>query len=173
MKNLIRAFLLLTMIGATIGLGTSCAEENNCAMTGRPMIYCNIYTLDVGTKTVLNDTLDSLTVTALGTDSIIINNQKKVHSLLLPLRYTKDSTVLIFHYDYVREPKRADTVYIAQTNTPYFESMECGYSISQQISKVTFTNSPTTVFNRLDSVYITNKDANTNGTTNIKLFYRY
>ncbi len=46
----------------------------------------------------MNDTLDSLTITAFGTDSIILNNQKRVHGLSLPLRYTADSTVLVFHY---------------------------------------------------------------------------
>lgn len=70
-------------------------------------------------ETILqNDTLDSLTVTALGTDSIIINNQKKVHTLSLPLRFTSDSTVFIFYYAYREDPTLCDTVYIKQDNTP-------------------------------------------------------
>lgn len=55
---------------------SACSEESDCSMTGRPMVYANMYTINPETKAVLNDTLDSLTVTAFGTDSIIINNQK-------------------------------------------------------------------------------------------------
>ena len=55
-------------------------------MATRAMMQCYFYTLDPETEVVSNDTLDSLTVTAFGTDSIIINNQKKVHDLSLPLK---------------------------------------------------------------------------------------
>ena len=44
-------------------------------MTARPMVNCILYRVDPETQYVENDTLDSLTVTAYGTDSIIINNQ--------------------------------------------------------------------------------------------------
>lgn len=57
---------------------------------GTPMVNCILYRVDPETQYVENDTLDSLTVTAYGTDSIIINNQKKVHDISLPLRYTED-----------------------------------------------------------------------------------
>lgn len=56
---------------------SACSEESDCSMTGRPMVYAKMYTINPETKAVLNDTLDSLSVTAFGTDSIIINNQKR------------------------------------------------------------------------------------------------
>ena len=40
-------------------------------MTARPMVNCILYRVDPETQYVENDTLDSLTVTAYGTDSII------------------------------------------------------------------------------------------------------
>jgi len=78
----------------------------------------------------VNDTLDSLTITAFGTDSIILNNQKRVHGLSLPLRYTADSTVLVFHYSKDVKIKK-DTIVIRQKNTPYFLSMDCGYQMNK------------------------------------------
>ena len=48
-------------------------------MTARPMVNCILYRVDPETQYVENDTLDSLTVTAYGTDSIIINNQGTRH----------------------------------------------------------------------------------------------
>ena len=77
MKNLIRIFLIVVIVGASISIGSSCSDENDCSLAGRPMMYCTLYTIDEITDLRVNDTLDSLTITALGTDSIILNNQKK------------------------------------------------------------------------------------------------
>ena len=149
MKNLIRIFLIVVIVGAGISIGSSCSDENDCSLAGRPMMYCTLYTIDEITDLRVNDTLDSLTITALGTDSIILNNQKKVHTLMLPLRYTSDTTVFILWYNpnSPTNKKDVDTLYIIQKNTPYFKSMECGY--------------------------IQNKEANTNEIENLQIFYRY
>ena len=98
MKNLIRLFLFMLLAGTVVGIYSSCADENDCSLAGRPMMYCTLYTIDPDTRTMRNDTLDSLTITAAGTDSIILNNEKEVHTLMLPLRYTSDSTIFVFHY---------------------------------------------------------------------------
>lgn len=124
MKNLIRIFLLLIIVGGAVSIHTSCSDENDCSLAGRPMMYCTIYTIDPDNPNIaLKDTLDSLTITALGTDSIILNNEKNVHTLMLPLRYTSDSTVFIFRYDPKRKKDDVDTLYIVQQNTPYFQSI--------------------------------------------------
>ena len=79
MKNLIRIFLILTIIGGAVSLHSACSDENDCSLAGRPMMYCTIYTINPDNPTIaLKDTLDSLTITALGTDSIILNNETQV-----------------------------------------------------------------------------------------------
>ena len=79
MKKLIKLVLFLMVAYPLTGaILSACSEESDCSMTGRPMVYAKMYTINPETKAVLNDTLDSLSVTAFGTDSIIINNQKKV-----------------------------------------------------------------------------------------------
>ena len=98
MKKLVRLVILGAILCPIISIAISCSEEADCSMTARPMVNCILYRVDPETQYVENDTLDSLTVTAYGTDSIIINNQKKVHDISLPLRYTEDSTKLIFKY---------------------------------------------------------------------------
>lgn len=184
MKNLIRIFLILIIAGSAISSISSCSDENDCSLAGRPMMYCTIYTIDPDyPNTVLNDTLDSLTITALGTDSIILNNEKNVHTLMLPLRYTSDSTVFVFRYDPVRRPNDVDTLYIVQQNTPYFQSMECGYMMKQNILSASFgqpgrPGNPDPEFgygqpDQIDSLYIRNKEANTNEIQNLQIFYNY
>ena len=96
MKNLIRIFLLLIIVGGAVSIHTSCSDENDCSLAGRPMMYCTIYTIDPDNPNIaLKDTLDSLTITALGTDSIILNNEKNVHTLMLPLSVKK---MMLTHY---------------------------------------------------------------------------
>lgn len=161
MKNLVRLFILAAVLWPLAGIAFSCSEEADCSMVGRPLVQCVIYTINPTNDLVENDTLDSLTVTAYGTDSVIINNQKQVHDILLPLRYSTDSTKLIFHYSRTR----TDTVVIFHTNTPYFLSMDCGYQMEQSITSVRHTS------NLLDSAYLLYKDADIYGRENLQLFY--
>ena len=173
MKNLIRIFLILTIIGGAVSLHSACSDENDCSLAGRPMMYCTIYTINPDNPTIAsNDTLDSLTITALGTDSIILNNEKKVHKVMLPLRYTSDSTIFILRYDPVRNWDNADTLYIVQQNTPYFQSMECGYMMKQNIISAKFGNK-TNSAETIDSIYLRNKEANTNEIENLQIFFIY
>ncbi len=161
MKSLVRLIILGAVLCPLISIAVSCSEEADCSMATRAMVQCYLYTIDPETRVVKNDTLDSLTVTAYGTDSIIINNQKKVHDLSLPLRYTVDSTKLVFRYSRTR----VDTVVIHHTNTPYFLSMDCGYQMKQAITKIGYTR------RTLDSIYIANNEATNYGKENLKLFY--
>lgn len=160
MKALIKFIIFGIILCPVIGIIVSCSEEADCSMATRAMMQCYLYTID-DEQIVQNDTLDSLTVTAYDTDSIIINNQKKVHDLSLPLRYTADSTVLVFHYSRTRR----DTLIIRQTNTPYFLSMDCGYQMKQTIRSISYSR------HQLDSLHISNNEASIYGTENLKLFY--
>ena len=162
MKKLVKLILLCLIAYPIISIVSSCSEEEDCSMNARPMMECYLYTVD--RERVLNDTLDSLTITAFDTDSVILNNQKRVHSLSLPLRYTADSTVLIFHYS--KDPKiKKDTIIIYQKNTPYFLSMDCGYQMKQSITGGAYSRY------LLDSIYIQEKEVSIYGTENLKLFY--
>ena len=161
MKALVKFIITGAFLFPILSVVISCSEEADCSMATRAMVQCYFYTLDPETEVVSNDTLDSLTVTAFGTDSIIINNQKKVHDLSLPLRYTADSTVLVFRYS----KTLTDTLVVYQTNTPYFLSMDCGYQMKQSIKDVNYSR------HSLDSIRIVNKEAGIYGTENLKLFY--
>ncbi|WP_294629555.1 DUF6452 family protein [uncultured Bacteroides sp.] len=174
MKNLVRIFLLLVIVGAVASIHSSCSDDNDCSLAGRPMMYCTFKTIDksLAPNIALNDTLDSLTIRALGTDSIILNNEKKVHKIMLPLRYTSDSTVFILQYDPKRNPKDMDTLYIVQRNTPYFQSMECGYMMKQNIISATFGNKAGSS-EKMDSIYFRNKEANSNEIENLQIFFKY
>jgi hypothetical protein len=158
MKKLTHLFvlLLLSVIIAQIG---GCSEEADCSETTRRMMNTDFYKHD---STSVKDTLDSLTVTALGTDSVIINKENNVTGVELPLRWTADSTVLVFHYAH---SLTSDTLTVWHSNTQTFISMDCGYSMEQSITKVEHTK------HLMDSVSISYKTANANAIQNLKIFY--
>lgn len=161
MKKSIRILLLAIIAVPLVVAALSCSEEADCSATARAMLQCHLYTVSPIDGTVGNDTLDLLRVTAFGTDSVIINNQEEVTDISLPLRYTADSTVLVFRYD----EHTTDTLVLRHTNTPYFLSMDCGYQMQQKLSAVRYTT------HRLDSIYINNPEASAYATENLKLFY--
>lgn len=183
MKRFTHIFLILIIIGAAVGIGGSCSDVDNCSLDGRAMIYCTIKTINPDySSIVLNDTLDSLTITALGTDSIILNNDAEVHTLMLPLRYTSDTTVFVFHYDPVRKPADTDTLYIVHENNLSFVSMDCGYAMEQNIVSVwkgkagrqgTPEPDGSGQPDQIDSLSITSTEANTDETENLQIFYNY
>ncbi|NDV80938.1 DUF6452 family protein [Bacteroides sp. 51] len=162
MKKFAKLIFILIVAYPLIGITvSSCAGESDCSTAGRAMLNGYIYRkTEAGTS--VRDTLDSLKITAFGTDSILLNNQKDVHDLSLPLQYTKDTTIVIFQYSQVT----TDTITIRHTNTPNFISMECGYEMKQAILGLKYTK------HRLDSIRVTNNSTNTDGTKNLELYYR-
>ena len=161
MRKLVRIALLGALLCPMISMMLSCSEEADCSMAARSMVNCSFYRIDPETYYAESDTLDSLTVTAYGTDSILINREANVHHISLPLRYTEDSTKLVFRYSHAR----SDTVVIRHANTPYFLSMDCGYRMKQAITGITHTRIS------LDSIYIKDNEAGIYGKENLMLFY--
>jgi hypothetical protein len=162
-------FSLAAAVVALSGVASlhSCDEISDCSIEGRPMINCRLYKVDPATDATSRDTLTSLTITALGTDSIIVNRESNVSSCSVPLSYISGTTVLVFHYDYDNDPALSDTITISHNNTPYFESLDCGYSVKQEVTDVSHTKV------QIDSIRIEDVNTNTNDIENLKIYYRY
>lgn len=160
MKNLIKLLFVGIVLCPLIGTAVSCSEEEDCSMNARMMLNCTFYSFNPETQVVKKDTIDSLTITAYGTDSIILNNQKSVVNLSLPLRYSTNTTQLVFRYS----RNKADTVTIGHNNVPYFLSIDCGYQMQQTVTEVQHTN------HQLDSIYVSSNEANLFNRENLKLF---
>lgn len=162
MKKFIDSLLIILIICPILStIVSSCAEEADCSMMGRPMIWCGFYTINEE-RVRVDSILDSLTVTAFYTDQLIVNNDKNVKYVSLPLRYTNDSTIFVFHYNQTER----DTILIKHSNTPYFISMECGYEMRQAMLE-----EPQKTGHRIDSIYVSNDNTNTNGTENLAIFF--
>ncbi len=163
--RLIVSFLIaLVVIGSTF---ISCSEETDCSMTARPYAVCKFYTYGANKDIVKKDTIPNLTVTALGTDSILLNRDEKVHTWNQPLHYTEPTTTFVLIYgdpSVATTPK--DTIWLKHENSSFFVSIECGFQTRQTITEVVnFTK------HKIDKVSITNQEANNNGRENIKIIF--
>jgi len=160
MKKLLIAACACLAVALAAPFMQGCSEDEDCSATTRGMMNANIYTMQGDTLEV-ETTIDTLTVTAYGTDSIIVNAQTAVADVTLPLRYATGTTTFVFDYNLSYN----DTIVVTHTNTPYFVSVDCGYQMKQTIDNVNYTT------HYLTAITINNSTVNADGNENLKIYY--
>ncbi|MBR2161395.1 MAG: calcium-binding protein P [Bacteroidaceae bacterium] len=168
MRKLLSGIIWGIVCCMAVAVSQSCSEEADCTDATRPMMNANFYTVVKDTlpdgyvrDSVVGIAWDSLTVTAFGTDSVIINRETSVHAVSLPLRYAEETTVIVLHYTDAYK----DTVTLHHKNTPYFLNMDCGYQMKQELRDISFT------MHLLDSIVINDPKIGIYGTENLSLYY--
>ncbi len=114
-------------------------------------VYAN-YKL-AGAVTTLPDTLTISTTRRDGTDSVLVNHQVNTDSFSLPMSYAQAADTL-----YVQTNSLVDTVRIEKTNSPHFESVDCGVAYFHIITAVHHTR------HAIDSIVINHKEVNYDAT---------
>lgn len=112
----------------SLGLFPSCSGIE-CPVENR------VYTLYQGADT-LRDTLTVFTHRADGTDTILLNQASYVVSFELPISYQAPVDTLFFRF---HRAAVTDTVFVAKTNEPHFESVDCNAAFFHTLQSVTFT----------------------------------
>lgn len=105
---------------------------------------------------------EALTVSMMvnGRDSIVVNHITNAKELTLPMSYTSDcDTVILKFLD-----RYNDTLYIYHSNTPIYQSMECGVIMHHTITGISHTT------NFIDSLTINTANVNFDHNENIKLY---
>ena len=136
-----RKLLLLLLIAAVFG---ACSSVD-CPLNNT--VYTN-YVLRGPVKT-LSDTLTISTTTSDGNDSVIINKQVNTDSFSLPMSFFHDEDIFVVQTNHL-----LDTITVKKTNTPHFESVDCGVNYFHTITGVRFTR------HALDSVVINHNSVN-------------
>lgn len=172
MKKLIFIFLSLLITAWIAG-----CSENDCPLNSNSMNQVAFFDSKTGEAVSL---LDTLTVTAIGTDSVLINRETNASILSLPLNYKEDETCYIFTYTGARYdtiPLTADkdtiiksivvsrdTIGIFHTNRQHFLSVDCGLMNYFHLDSVWSTH------HLIDSTRIIDADINEYEKTNIKIY---
>ena len=110
--------------------------------------------------------LDTLTITAAGTDSILINRLVRGSEVELPVSYSAATDTLIFHFTDTTSRTRRDTIWIDKENIPHYESPTCPASMFHHVTAVRWTRL------LVDSVSIVNPNINYNVSENFKIYFR-
>lgn len=151
------------LLAGVLAVLMACSEEEDCSMNARPMLWCHFYHLNEESgRPEAVQLQTTLSVTAEGTDSVIVNRESNPKQLSLPLRYAGEETRLVLDYD---NGTRYDTICIRHTNTPYYLSMDCGYQMKQWANEVEYTR------HVIDSVHIANSELSAYEVENLKIFF--
>ena len=162
LKSKSKAFALAVCAGivsAVAPLVQSCSEVD-CPLDNVVVMTCGLYDANGLEQTLA----DSLTVTAAGTDSILLNGAQNVSSFVLPMNYVADVDTLIFKFTEVDGTSYIDTLRVSHTNEAHFESLDCPLSFFHEIKDVATTH------NAIDSVVVVRKQVNYEDIENLKIY---
>lgn len=148
---------------------TSCANID-CPLDNIVELTCNLYSAEQRQVLTLTDTL---TVTAAGTDSVLLNRASAVSSISLPLRYAGAADTLLFHFSNAAGQRGLDTLFVEHTNQPHFENLDCPASIFHQITAVRWTSHALGVMPlTIDSVAVVRPLVDYEDLENLRIFLR-
>ncbi len=109
---------------------------------------------------------DTLTITAAGTDSVLINRLVRGSGVELPVSYSAATDTLVFHFTDTAGHTRRDTIWIDKENIPHYESPACPASMFHHVTAARWTRL------LVDSVSIANPNINYNASENFKIYFR-
>ena len=151
-------------------LTTPSCSEIDCPLDNIVVLTCNIYQAEDATSLTLADTL---TITAAGTDSILLNRATDINTFQLPMRQGASTDTLILHFSNSRGQSAADSLFVSHTNQPHFESVDCPPSVFHNITSVSWTDHALSQFPlTIDSVAVTRSLVNYDDVENLKIYLR-
>ena len=148
LRYLLAAVVLLSGIAA--------CSDTDCTTSNTAYVNYNIYDANGNSVSLTGP----VTVTAAGTDSVLINQESNLQSMQLPLRYTSTEDTFVVHLSEVL----FDTIFVTHQNIPHFISMECGTGMYYHIDNVRCTRR---IF---DSISVVNPDINFDANEHIQMY---
>ena len=149
--------------------GLLCSTFISCNETAGPlnntvMAQFNFYRMSEG-ETEAIQLLDTLTVTAVGTDSVLINRDVSAQGIQIPLSYARPTDTLSLRYANDNGRVVYDTLIISKESYQQFEAPECPTVTFHQIKAIRSTH------RYIDTVQIVNPNIDYNATENFKIVF--
>lgn len=148
-----KTFILLAL------LAFSSCDQVDCTLYSTVSYTCGLYA--DGNSVALNDVL---TITAMGTDSVLLNQASNVNAFTLPMSMTMEADTLVLHIE-GDGYSIYDTLRVEKTNQPHFESPDCPTRMFHTITRVSSTH------NFIDSTVVTNPQVNYANVENIQIHF--
>ena len=156
---------LYILIVALCTLLAGC-ESIDCTLNNVVCLRIGFYDSDSKQKVSV---LDTLTITAEGTDSVLINREVKKSELKLPMSYWQDEDILRMTFtETFTLKKRSIVLRVGKTNTQHYEGPECPTVMFHNLKSVDYEDENGFV----DSIVVTNKHVNYAPKENIQIYLR-
>ena len=140
---------------------TQCSEVD-CPLNNVVAVQYGLYHTD-GTAVTL---IDTLTIRAVGTDSVLLNKGQGISSFLLPVHYTADKDSLLLRFSDEEGDVLTDTICLCHTNEAHFESMDCPLCYFHTLTSVT------TTAHAIERVELVSPQVNYDTQENIRIYLR-
>lgn len=150
--------LLLLLASALLYVG---CDSVNCPLNSNVAAVYKFYDSS-GKSFVL---ADELTVTACGTDSVLMNRLTRANSMSLPLSYYSACDTLLFTLTDADGFSATDTVWIEKQSTPHAEDPSCPIHVWHRINRVRHTSL------LIDSIGIVNPTVNFDGSDTFSIYF--
>lgn len=144
---------------------TAACESIECTITNVVYATYGFYAVEDGETTAVT-VLDTITVTAAGTDSVLVNKYYSQSEVELPMSYTAETDTLVFQFTDSLGYSRYDTIWVTKENTQHYESPDCPAAMFHYVTGVAWTH------NLIDSVVIVKPDIDYNVTENFQIYFR-
>lgn len=116
-------------------LAVSACDDSSCILYNSTYCECTFVNSE-GMRVTILDTLTIRITRANGEDSILVNRSTRTNDLSLMLSTYKDVDSIYFDFTDSLGVTRHDTLFIAKTNDPHFESPDCGTTYFHDIQSV-------------------------------------
>lgn len=161
-KTTMKSFhiIIIALLTAVI---TGCSSID-CNIEGRVQCHYTIQDQD-GNGSALNYPISvSLHRTAVGSDTVYINQMSSVSSFDLPMSYGADTDEIALTLHLTDSTSITDVIWVTKTNIPQFESVDCAPRYNHQLQSTRSTH------NFIDTVLINNpKVSNDASVSNIHI----
>lgn len=143
-------------------LGFASCESIDCTVNNVVTLNIGFYSSDDGAAFSLTDTL---TVTALGTDSVLYNRGYGASAISVPMSYWQEADSLKMHFANPDETHDV-VVIIRKRNMPHFESPDCPTTMFHEITSTALVD-PT---GYVDSVVVAKNAVKYGQLENVKIY---
>lgn len=156
----------MLMAAVTLMVTVAC-NDIDCPLYNKVQVHYALYNSADQTPLTLTDTL---TVKAIGSDSILYNRAIGLRRLTLPMSYTADADTLLFEWHPRSGAERVDTVIIVKTNQLHSESMDCSMLVFHTIRAVYLYKGQPMGSPTIDSIVIRNREVTYEATEHLQVY---
>jgi hypothetical protein len=109
---------------------------------------------------------DTLTVTLLGADSVILNRQTNKSDMSLPVSFYLDEDSIELAFTDTLSRTGRDTIWVSKRNQHHWDDPSCPVHMWHEVTAVRSSH------NLIDTVLVTNPDINYDGLENFQIYFR-